>query len=68
MAMLRDVLDGYPAIAQTRWQLWRRKQKLDQLPGRFADLLEDVYAFADPAIADDVTDMTWVPAARAWVA
>ncbi|QQR99436.1 MAG: nucleotidyl transferase AbiEii/AbiGii toxin family protein [Austwickia sp.] len=68
MSLLRDVLDGYPAIAQAKWAAWRHKQKLDQLPERFADLLEDVYAFADPAIADEVTDMTWVPSARAWAA
>lgn len=68
MSALRDVLDGYPAVAQTKWALWRRKQKLDQLPDRFADLLEDVYAFADPAIAGEVTDMTWVPSTRAWAA
>lgn len=68
MSTLRDMLDGYPEIAQTKWALWRRKQKLDQLPGLFADLLQDVYAFADPAIADEVADLTWVPLVRAWSA
>jgi hypothetical protein len=68
VATLRGVLDGYPAMAQTKWQLWRRKQRLDHLPERFADLLQDLYAFADPAIADHVTNMKWVSAARAWAA
>jgi len=63
---LRDVLDGYPAIAQPRWALWRRKQRLSLLPADFADLLDDFTAFADPALTGAVGDRTWDPTARTW--
>lgn len=63
---LREVLDGYPAIARARWSTWRRRQKLTHLSDNFADLLQDVYRFADPVIADHVSGTTWHPQERAW--
>jgi hypothetical protein len=67
LAPLRDVLDGYPEIAQARWASWRRKQKLDRLPTEFANLLEDYYNFADPAVAGSVGERTWDSNGRAWI-
>ena len=66
LSPLREVLAGYPAIAQPKWTAWRRKQKLDGIPADFADLLEDFFGFADPALAGDVTDMTWDPSTAVW--
>lgn len=66
LSPLREVLQGYSAIAQTRWAAWHRKQKLGRLPEDFGVVLEDLYGFADPVIAGEVTRMTWNPSGRAW--
>lgn len=48
---LRQVLDGYGELAQSRWAAWRRKQALDgMLPERFADVLALVIRLADPVL------------------
>lgn len=48
---LRQVLAGYPEIAQQRWTAWRRKQGLAATtPAQFAELVEMVVAFADPLL------------------
>jgi hypothetical protein len=47
LAPLREILDGYPAIAQPRWAAWRRGQGLDdRLPSQSADVLDHVIIFA----------------------
>lgn len=48
---LRDVLAGYPRLAQARWSAWRRRQRLtDSTPEHFADLFDQVLGFADPVL------------------
>jgi predicted nucleotidyltransferase component of viral defense system len=48
---LNEVLARYPEIAQQRWAAWRRKQGLAATtPARFADLVDNVVAFADPLL------------------
>jgi len=66
LSPLREVLEGYPAIAQARWAAWRRKQKLSHLPEDFGDLLEDFYTLAEPVIAGDATGLSWTPSERIW--
>ncbi len=63
---LADVLDGYPQLAQSRWAGWRNRQGRDELPEQFADLLADVVSFAEPAITDDLTNLSWSPDDGAW--
>lgn len=63
---LADVLDGYPQLAQSRWAAWRNRQGRDELPEQFGDLLAEVIAFAEPAIADDLTDLSWSPDDGTW--
>lgn len=63
---LAEVLEGYPLLAQRRYAAWRRKQGLDQLPEQFADVLDDIVAFADPAITRSATGRVWNPRHRAW--
>lgn len=63
---LADVLDGYPQLAQSRWAAWRNRQSRDELPEQFADLLAEVIAFAEPAITDDLTDVSWSPEDGTW--
>ena len=49
---LAQTLDGYPALAQTRWTAWRRDQRLETTtPADFADLLQPVIANVDALLA-----------------
>jgi nucleotidyltransferase AbiEii toxin of type IV toxin-antitoxin system len=67
LAPLDQTLAGYGAIGQQRWHAWRRKQLLDdRLPASFADVLESVIAFADPAITGRTSAETWNPATGTW--
>lgn len=60
-------LDGYEAIAQSRWQAWRRRQALEELlPSDFTVVLTSVIAFADPAINGSAQNLTWSHEIRAW--
>lgn len=66
---LRETLDGYATLGQSRWLAWRAKQNLeDRLPARFADVLEPVLSFTD-GITDiaRVSDQSgWSPITRGW--
>jgi hypothetical protein len=67
IAPLREVLDGYVGLAQPRWAAWRRKQRLDdQLPEQFAEVLEAVISFADPALMGVVAGRSWDARRLAW--
>lgn len=66
---LAEALDGYADVSgvQSKWSAWRRRQQLDdRLPEAFADVLEQVYAFADPAIAGDTAEDQWRPHDLSW--
>ncbi|MCR9248759.1 MAG: nucleotidyl transferase AbiEii/AbiGii toxin family protein [bacterium] len=64
---LRQVLAGFAELAQPKWATWRRRLGLDALvPESFADLLEEVIAFADPSLAADTVDAKWNPADARW--
>lgn len=61
------VLVGYAELGQGRWQTWCRRQRLDDhAPQQFADVLEEVSAFADAPLQGAVDDRTWEPEARRW--
>ena len=67
LSPLADALDGYATLGQARWVAWRRKQHLDdRLPSSFADVLEDVIAFADPVLNAVAESQKWDPLARRW--
>lgn len=64
---LRDVLDEYPALAQTRWATWRRRYGLDDwLPHSFADVLDTITTFTDPIVSKDETPQIWDSTHRSW--
>jgi hypothetical protein len=64
---LREVLDGYGAIGQSRWAPWRRKQSLaDRVPEDFSDVIEAVVLFADAVIGGTAVGLHWEPASRRW--
>ena len=67
LSPLADALDGYATLGQARWAAWRHKQHLDdRLPSSFADVLEEVVAFADPAIKTAAGTQEWDPHSRGW--
>ncbi len=67
LSPLADALDGYTTLGQARWAAWRRKQRLDdRLPSSFADVLEDVIVYADPAKEGAAASQEWDPGARLW--
>ena len=60
------VLAGYAGLAQTRYQFWRRKNRREELPEHFDDVLTQVIAFADPAVNGGVAQLTWRASSGAW--
>jgi hypothetical protein len=68
LAPLRTALNGYAAIAQTRWRAWLRKQRLDNtIPTDFSIVLEQVVSFADPLIVGDSAGGDWNPTQGKWI-
>lgn len=64
---LGSLLAQMPALAQRKWEVWRRKQRLEQsTPVSFADLLETCLVFADPVLAKAVNQMRWSPSTQTW--
>jgi hypothetical protein len=60
-------LIGYPELAQTRYHAWLQRRDLtDRLPHRFADLLDHVNQFADPALTGHAADHHWDHLALTW--
>jgi len=65
---LRTALNGYAAIAQTRWRAWLRKQHLDSMiPTDFLIILEQVVSFADPLIVGGAAHGNWNPVQKKWI-
>lgn len=64
---LRQALDGYAELGQSRWEAWRRKQALDgMLPEHFTDVLSLTMRFADPVLDPGITDQSWRAESRSW--
>jgi predicted nucleotidyltransferase component of viral defense system len=67
LSPLRTALNGYAAIAQTRWRAWLRKQRLDStIPTDFSVVLEHVVSFADGLIAGGIDQSNWDPVQGRW--
>lgn len=64
---ISPLLSEMPALAQHKWETWRRKQRLERFtPVNFADLLELCITFADPVLQGDVAQQQWNPASQSW--
>lgn len=64
---LAAILSGFSSIGQSRWEAWVRQQDMgERLPLSFDDVIRGVVAFADPALAGAVTNLSWNPATRGW--
>jgi hypothetical protein len=66
LSPLSLALEGYAEIGQTKWAGWRRRNGYDHLPETFAEVLNGVVAFADPALAGGLVEQEWAPTARQW--
>lgn len=65
---LGPLLSAMPALAQRKWEVWRRKQRLvTSTPVSFADLLETCITFSEPVLANSVASLRWSPTSQAWV-
>jgi len=63
---LGPLLSGMPTLAQRKWEVWRRKQRLERsTPEQFRDLLQLCFSFADPILESDVAGI-WDPNTGAW--
>jgi hypothetical protein len=65
---LSERLEGYPAVAQTKWTAWRRRQQLtSRVPESFSAVLGSVIRLADPALRQEVGNLRWDPSIASWV-
>jgi hypothetical protein len=64
---LSTILDGFASNAVIQWAGWRRRQRRDELPADFAEVITGVSAFADPVILGDADGMSWSPTLLRWV-
>lgn len=56
-----------PRLAQRKWAVWRRKQRLEATtPDQFEDLLDVCTAFADPVLDKAAQGGTWDPTNDSW--
>ncbi|GAA2520363.1 nucleotidyl transferase AbiEii/AbiGii toxin family protein [Rarobacter incanus] len=64
---LGPLLSHMPALAQRKWEVWRRKQRLDQsTPVSFADLLATCMTFVEPVLAGKTDRLQWNLSSLAW--
>jgi len=65
---LGPLLMHMPALAQRKWEVWRRKQRIEQsTPVSFAALLGTCFAFTEPLLTHGVCESTWDPRSGRWV-
>ena len=65
---LGPLLAGMPALAQRKWEVWRRKQRLEATtPQGFGELLGVCLVFSEPLLSGTVGASTWEPRSGSWV-
>ncbi|MBD8021540.1 nucleotidyl transferase AbiEii/AbiGii toxin family protein [Brevibacterium gallinarum] len=64
---LGPLLSQMPAFAQRKWQVWRKKQRIEQsTPVRFEDLLATCLDFVEPVLAGNTDRLHWNFSSQAW--
>ncbi len=64
---LGPLLSQMPALAQRKWEVWRRKQRLEHTtPMSFGDLLQTCLDFVDPILKNDLSPSRWNPDTQNW--
>ncbi len=65
---LEPLISQMPTVAQRKWEVWRRKQRLEATtPKSFGELLKTCLAFSEPLLNGDVRSSIWDPGAGSWV-
>lgn len=65
---LAPLLGRMPDLAQGRWAVWRRRQRLEATtPERFSSLLAAGSAFADAVLEETAQGLVWEPHRGAWI-
>lgn len=64
---IAPLLEGMPVLAQRKWAVWRRKQRLEaSTPELFHQVLESCVVFADRAIDGSADGKEWDPNQGKW--
>lgn len=64
---LGPLIAEMPALAQRKWETWRKKQRLEQsTPESFTELLQACLVFAEPALTNSVAYLRWDPNSQSW--
>jgi len=67
LTTLAEGLSGFAEMGQTKFENWRHKQDLLELPEIFGDLLQAIYIFTDPVIDGRARANTlWDPFTFVW--
>lgn len=64
---LEPLIGNMPEAAQRKWEIWRRKQRLEgNTPVSFAELLAACISFADPILTGIAAPQDWHPDQGHW--
>lgn len=64
---LGPLIANMPDLAQRKWEVWRRKQRLEETtPISLGELLGACLAFAEPILSGTPVALTWQPATGSW--
>ncbi len=64
---LGPLIADMPALAQRKWETWRKKQRLEEsTPVSFGELLQKCLTFAEPVLNHSVTHLSWDPHSTSW--
>lgn len=66
IAPLRDVLEGYAEYGQAKVVGMEAQEPVRASPESFGSVLDDVIAFAQPALAHEVAGLEWALETRRW--
>lgn len=68
LVSLQTVLADYAGIAQQRWLMWVKKQRIgSNVPTQFSVVLDLAIRFADPVIADGPSTRKWDSTSQCWI-
>ncbi|MBX3087729.1 MAG: nucleotidyl transferase AbiEii/AbiGii toxin family protein [Cryobacterium sp.] len=66
---LGPLIAEMPALAQRKWDTWRKKQRLEEsTPISLGELLQTCLTFVEPILNHSATQLSWDPQFRSWVA
>ncbi|WP_431813076.1 nucleotidyl transferase AbiEii/AbiGii toxin family protein [Kocuria sp. cx-455] len=64
---LAPLVAQMPDLAQRKWEVWRRKQRLEaSTPLRFGELLQACFVFTEPVLEGGTVHQDWDPRSQSW--